>query len=824
MKDQPPQSESAQTSHRIGVLLARAGLNLAIERAWPWLVLCGVIVASFLALTWLGLFILMPLVVKMVSVFLFVFGVLITLLMAIQSARATVSDSIKRLDNALGEAHQPFMAVFDQPATQSDDPLTQALWQQHHRLALKDIEKIKLGWPRLDLTLQDPYGIRFIVLLLALAGFFTAYPEHESLLYSAFDWRTNSEQTLTARLDVWVNPPSYTHAPPVLFDFKSTTPQTSKPVKVPAGSELVIRSSDARNLKVEIQGGIVAKPILADAAQSPNETHWTIQSYGTVNLTSGRTALPSIMLETIPDQAPAIRWNEPPTTSSNGITLAYHMSDDYGVASGEARLAKIPGDHRYWGSKAPLIAPPHIALALPQDLHDGNSKTLIEPSESPWAGIKLNLTLAVKDEAGQEARTEPVEITLPQRLFTNSLARALIEQRRLLALNPNARPLVSEALYALRIAPELFTPEAGTYLALRDVSKSLQAAQSDADLTDVINALWSVALAIEDHDQGDGKKALDAAREALRKALERGASPDEIKALTDRLKTALDDYLKGLAAKARNHHNQADKNKSSPGKMIRSEDLQAMVDRMNDLAKKGALDDANRMLEALNAIIDQLQTAEPQMADPAQREMNQALDELDTLMRDQRALRDETFKQGRTNPKNASPEDQKALADRQNQLKQRLDALRDGLKQKGAPDQNAFGEADQAMKHAEGAITEGDTRDAIDAQGQAIDSLRRGAQALAKELQGNEPGNGQAKGSRGQNQTGEGNGSANDTDPLGRATRNFDLGDGALQQGGKGGSLEKRSREVVEELRRRLSEPSRTSDELNYLRRLLERN
>ncbi|NBQ39874.1 MAG: DUF4175 family protein, partial [Alphaproteobacteria bacterium] len=53
---------------------------------------------------------------------------------------------------------------------------------------------------------------------------------------------------------------------------------------------------------------------------------------------------------------------------------------------------------------------------------------------------------------------------------------------------------------------------------------------------------------------------------------------------------------------------------------------------------------------------------------------------------------------------------------------------------------------------------------------------------------------------------------------------NFDSGGGAFQQGGKGGSLEKRSREVLEELRRRLSEPERAQEERDYLRRLLEQN
>jgi uncharacterized protein (TIGR02302 family) len=824
-KDQPHQNENAPTTDRLIIQLVRAGLNLAIERAYPWLVLAVSIAASFLALTWLGFFILMPLVVKMVSVFLFLFGLLIALLMAIQSARATFSESIKRLDREAGERNQPFTAIFDQPASDTMDALTLALWQQHRRLALADVTNIRIGWPRLDLTERDPYGLRFIVLLLALAGFFIAYPEHDAMLNSAFDWQTDSAQAVTARLDVWINPPNYTHAPPVLLDFKSTLSKEGKPIKSPVGSDLVIRTSDASTPRVEVTNGIVAKPSSTDAATaSSNETHWTIQSSGTVKLSWGRMPLPPIVLEAIPDLAPTIRWNEPPLASSSGTTLSYHMSDDYGVQSGEARLTPPQGEHRYWGSKAPLVPPPSIALALPPDRRDGNSKTLIEPSESPWAGIKLELSLVTKDDAGQEASTPPVEVILPQRIFTNSLARALVEQRRLLALNPDARPLVSEALYALMIAPDLFIPEAGTYLALRDISKSLQTAKSDPDLIDVTNELWSVAVAIEDHEQGDGKKALDAAREALRKALERGASPDEIKALTDRLKTALDTYLKGLAAKSRNTKNQDDKRKPSNGKMIRAEDLKAMVDRMNDLAKKGALDDANRMLEALNNIIDQLQTAEPQMADPSQLEMNHALDELDTMMRDQRTLRDDTFKQGRSNPKDGSPDDQKALADRQNKLKQRLDALRNGLKQKGAPDQKAFDEADEAMQQAEGAISDGDTRDAIDAQGQAIDSLRRGAQALVKELQGNEPGKGQAKGTRGQDQTGEGNGSANDQDPLGRATKNFDSGDGAFQQSGKGGSLEKRSREVLEELRRRLSEPERAQEERDYLRRLLEQN
>ena len=47
------------------------------------------------------------------------------------------------------------------------------------------------------------------------------------------------------------------------------------------------------------------------------------------------------------------------------------------------------------------------------------------------------MTLSARDEAGNEAKSEPHDMRLPERLFTKPLARALIEQRRILALDAN---------------------------------------------------------------------------------------------------------------------------------------------------------------------------------------------------------------------------------------------------------------------------------------------------------------------------------------------------------------------------------------------------
>ena len=805
---------------------------MAFERAWPFLVQAISILSLFLALAWSDLLNALPAWGKIGSVFLFTLGGIISLLLAFRFGQARFNESVARLDRDSDLSHRPVQTALDQPVSTSTDALTQALWRANQQAAFAQILAIKVKPPRPQLVTKDPYALRFTLPLLALAAYFAAGPERDARLADALDWNSSGAALQTARIDAWIDPPTYTRIPPVLIDLKSAATAKLKPFSVPVGSELVLRTSDPAGVTVEASNGLEIKKELdskkenANAAPSTGkEWRFMLRSGSSLTVKSGGRLLATIALSPIADQPPFIEMTAPPAASETGVTLSYHAGDDYGLSSGEAHIANPRmGNRPLTSQHRPLVPAPTLPLALPGTTSDGKAQTKLEPSESPWAGATVDLTLTVRDDANQEASTPPVAIRLPQRVFTNSLARALIEQRRLLALAPDHWPRVGEALRALLIAPDQFMPDAGNYLGLRAVETQLRRARTDADLLGTVDALWQLALAIEDHEQGDEKKALDAARDALKKALENGAPPEEIKALTDRLKSALDAYLKAYAAKARKNQNEAGASRQPPGKMIRPEDLQAMIDQMNDLAKRGATQDASRMLEALNEILSQLQNSAPQMADPATQEMNEALNELDQLMRDERALRDDTFRQGKGGAEGQSPQDQKSLKDRQSQLRQRLNALRNRMKEGGAPDQSEFGEADDAMKNAEGAIGEGDPQGAIGPQGKAIESLRKGAQALAKSLEGNSPGNGQAKRPGGEGQQGEGGGPANDKDPLGRSTRQPDQGNTALQQGGKGGSLEKRSREVVEELRKRLGEPDRAPDELNYLRRLLERN
>ena len=120
------------------------------------------------------------------------------------------------------------------------------------------------------------------------------------------------------------------------------------------------------------------------------------------------------------------------------------------------------------------------------------------------------------------------------------------------------------------------------------------------------------------------------------------------------------------------------------------------------------------------------------------------------------------------------------------------------------------------MGDAEGALGDGNADGAVDAQGRALDAMRKGAQGLAQMMQqqmGSGPGPGQP------GRTGPG-ARQQDTDPLGRPLRGRDYGDDTTVK--VPGEIDvQRARRILEELRRRFGEPLRPQLELDYIERLL---
>ena len=272
------------------------------------------------------------------------------------------------------------------------------------------------------------------------------------------------------------------------------------------------------------------------------------------------------------------------------------------------------------------------------------------------------------------------------------------------------------------IAPELFTPEAGHYLGLYSVARQLEAARTDDALREVVASLWALAVTIEDGNITDVDKALRAAQEALKQALERGASDEEIKKLTDNLRAALDNFLRQLAEQLRNNPQQLARPLDPNTKMLSQQDLKNMIDRMERLSRSGDKDAAKQLLEQLQQMLENLQMAQPGQSGDG--DMEQALNELGDMIRKQQQLRDKTFKQGQDSRRDRmrGKQGDQSMGDLQQDqqgLRDRLKKLQEELAKRGmGPGQR--GEKGQRGEQGQQGQQGGDQGDGEDGLGRPI--------------------------------------------------------------------------------------------------------
>jgi uncharacterized protein (TIGR02302 family) len=857
---EPARDPDAVSRLKLMQALQRAQYAIAWERGWPHLARVLTIVGLFLVASWTGLWLVLPFVARAVGLVLFVALALGALFPLIRFRWPSREQALSRLDRGSGIRHRPATALTDTLVSQ--DPVAQALWQAQRERTLASIKRIRAGLPSPRLALHDPWALRALVAVMMLAAYVAAGDERMLRTEAAFDWN-GVLSPVNIRVDAWVTPPLYTGKPPIILSAanKEAALPGAGPLAVPAGSTLIVRSSGG-SLDVVGGGGVTEAVPTEQAPKGTNERHFTIAGDGTahVRAPSGQ---PQWKFTAIPDRAPTISLAKDPERQARGsLQLSYKIEDDYGVTEAQAHFAVRPNDAlksdapktdapKAAAAPRPLFDAPQLALVLPNArTRNGVGQTVKDLSEDPYAGADVTLTLTAKDEAGNEGKSEPFNMRLPERLFTKPLARALVEQRRILALDANQNAQVYDALEALMIAPELFMPEAGQYLGLYSVTRQLEAARTDDAMREVVASLWALAVTIEDGDITDVDKALRAAQEALKQALERGASDEEIKKLTENLRAALDNFMRQLAEQLHNNPQALARPLDPNTKVMRQQDLNNMIERMERLSRSGDKQAAKQLLEQLQQMLENLQMAQPGQSGDS--DMEQALNELGDMIRKQQQLRDKTFKQGQDSRRDHSrgkqgdqsmedlQQDQQGLRDRLKKLQQELAKRGMGQGQRGEKGQrgeqgqqgqqgeqgqqggdqgdgeDGLGEADNAMGDASGRLGEGNADGAVDSQGKALEALRKGAQSLAEAMQQGGEGQGDGPG----NQAGRQQGGANSNDPLGRPLHGREFGDDYTVK--IPGEIDvQRVRRILEELRRRLGDPQRPQIELDYLERLL---
>ncbi|GJD39281.1 MULTISPECIES: TIGR02302 family protein [Methylobacterium] len=858
----PPAARS-----RLDRLVSRSQAAGLWERAWPLLWRGLAVILAFLAVSWLGLWLDLPPIWRISGLSAFAVALLAALVPLIRLSRPSRRDALARLDRdaAAGNSslsHNPASAIEDTLAVGTTDPATQALWALHQRRAAEAVARLNVGLPRPGMPRRDPFALRAGLVVAAVASLFVAGPEWRQRIGSAFDWHEAAGPAPSFRVDAWIDPPLYTRLPPLVVTMNGTEQR----LRAPVNATLIVRIAGQGDVVLTPNAGFKPMPG-KEARPDLREDRFQLVG-GTADLVIAAGSAPTqhLIVETIPDLAPEVRRIGGLEVNARGtFNLTYRAKDDYGIGSADGIIEPLAGARS-------LVPVPKMPLALPSDVSgDTDTKTLVDLTDNPWSGARVRLTLVVKDEAGQEGRTETAEITLPARPFREPLARALAEERRRLVTAPDeSRRRVQTALDALMIAPDQFTPQPSIFLGLRTASRRLKAARTDEALVEVADLLWEMALKIEDGDLSDAEKSLRAAQDKLKDAIERNAPDEEIKKLTEDLKQALDKFMKQMAERQQKQpQQQGEKGKSQQNaKTVTPDDLNKMLKDMEEAMKRGDTAEAQRLLEELRSILENLQTAEPgAKSDPNGREMSKQAEELDKMSREQQALRDETFKDGQ-NKRGQQPgqkqgqkpqrgqqgqqqngdqgqqggeqgqqgqkgqkgqkgeQGQGGAGERQQALRQRLEDLQKRMKELGMQGEEGLADAEEAMRDAEGALGEGKEGDAVDAQGRALDGLKRGADGMQKQMEEMAQGEGEGEGEQegGENPSQQGQAGNRDDDPLGRPTKGRDLSDGRGKVPTADESAVQRTRRIMEELRRKLGDPSRPREELDYFERLLRRN
>ncbi|MBM3560572.1 MAG: DUF4175 domain-containing protein, partial [Alphaproteobacteria bacterium] len=689
------------------------------------------------------------------------------------------------------------------------------LWLAHVARAVVAVERLRLAAPAPNLARHDRRALRMAVGLALVVGLAAAGGDIGPRLERGFTpslagWGGDRAPSL----ELWLTPPDYTGLPPVLLAGGNAPAPGAGAVAVPTGSALLAQVHD---------GGTTPRLRLgADERdlEAVDERTWRLglELTATDNavrelplaVNQGRLNLGQWSIAVLPDRPPSVGFARPPEGGRrNALRLDYTAADDYAVVAVAANIVRPAAE------ATPRDQPLRLDLPVPARGADAVAQsTWHDLTAHPWAGFPVEVTLEARDAIDQTGRSDTLAVVLPERTFTHPVARAIIEQRRALVSAPEQRPLVIVALAAIAAARAAYDGDTAVYLALAVARSRLLRDRGDAAIDAVHKLLWDVALHLEDGGVSLAERELRDLQRQLQEALERGASDEEINKLMAQLREALNRFMQALAEQVQRRiaNGERPQRADPDARTVGRDELQRMVDQAERLARSGARDAARQLLEDLQAMLENLQSApfamqQPQSGDGGEGE--RMMQELQDMIRRQQQLHDRSFQQQQRSqrPGEGDAAEQEALRRQLGDFMRRLGEMNGDI-----PGQ--FGSAEQQMRDARDALGRGRSGEAVGPQGQALDMLRQGARSAAQALARRGPGYGPAEGYDESARDEEGR------DPLGRplpGTAGYDIGTVRIPEEA---DLQ-RAHEILMELRDRAGDRRRPQDERDYIERLL---
>jgi len=682
-------------------------------------------------------------------------------------------DAARRLERDSGFKHRPISERHD--VLVGHDPFAQALWSLHKARGLTG--KFRIALPRTGIAERDRQGLRWYLLVAVAVGLVWARADTGPRLVSAFD----SGAGAAASIDAWIDPPPYTGMP-----LTSLRVGDESIIRAPQGSVLNLRVHGAPRTPGLAAGSNVAPRFKGEDGEYSSNV--ILSGNARVRVQVGGRAIGKWNIQAAVDQLPTIALTAKPSRTEQLATkFSFKSDDDYGVAKVRAILRPKGGHGK------PLV----VELPLPEaNARHVDQNSFVDLTGHPYAGLVVDGQLEARDAIGQKGLSANFTFQLPARVFTDPLARALIEQRQHLATADAAgRKIVMTTLDALTIDPERFYQgKNDIFQALRGAFNGVKNAKGEADINRVEDLLWQTALKLERGGLLSAAEELRKLQMMLTAALASGAPQEVIDELLKRYNEAMKRYVDALAA-----------NPSPPGqapmsadtKELGMDDVQQLLKMIQQLSEAGDRQKAAQLLAMLQSMLENMRMSQNGKAGQGMQNkaLNEKLQKLGGLMGQQRALLDKTFRQqqGKGDPKDGGT---KGLQQQQQDLQKQL---QDSLKGMDGKSAEKMREAGKAMGDAQNSLGQKDLSSAGSAQNRALDALRTGAQQLADEAQGK----GQQGGGR--------------DDPLGRNTS--PLGNSGVKI--PGATDIARARAILQELRRRAAQMNRPQPERDYIDRLL---
>ncbi|MCF8495692.1 MAG: DUF4175 domain-containing protein, partial [Alphaproteobacteria bacterium] len=433
----------------------------------------------------------------------------------------------RRLEDSAGLWHRPLSRLTDRLI----NPLTEVarlLWEESARDARLSLHRLKIPVPRALMAAADPRALRLGGLLLLMCGFIMAGPSwKERLARGIFPFQFTGLAGPGDSVSVWITPPEYTGRPALVLrspDPKHGDHKAPEVLEIPAGSTIKILVSGsgwgspsvrigAQTWPLEKSGeGIygIERPFPEPSADKPEKGRIVVRQYFLTRATWN-----FISVEDFP---PAIALDGEPEILPDGVLrFSLRVRDDYGVkdvvlsvdAPEKETASVVGGSYR---ETRPVMSPPgkDFGIAPVYDL-----------TAHPWAGARAMVHFTAVDTQGVETQTPPIEILLPERVFTHPAARMIAAIRKTLIEAPEKDyDAAGVAVEDLLSRPSDFGNDSVTVLVLRAAASRLFYTRPSVETTSSLAALlWDTALRIEDGNLTHAVRDLKSAQEALEQAL-----------------------------------------------------------------------------------------------------------------------------------------------------------------------------------------------------------------------------------------------------------------------------------------------------------------